>query len=153
MLQGIYITNLWALYRTKTLSVEDVSIIHSRLKKLELLNRPPEARLKEPQELIRRLSQFKTLNHVWLFVTPMDCSMPGFPVITNSWSLLRLVSIELTMSSNQLVQHCPLLFLPSILSQHQGLFQWVSSLHQVARVLEFQLQHQSSQWIFRTDFL
>ena len=39
------------------------------------------------------------------------------------------------------------------LSQHQGLFQWVSSLHQVAKVLEFQLQHQSFQWIFRTDFL
>ena len=35
----------------------------------------------------------------------------------------------------------------------QGLFQWVSSLHQVAKVLEFQLQHQSFQWIFRTDFL
>ena len=34
------------------------------------------------------------------------------------------------------------------LSQHQALFQWVSSLHQVAKVLEFQLQHQSFQWIF-----
>ena len=39
------------------------------------------------------------------------------------------------------------------LSQHQGLFNWVSSLHQVAKVLEFQLQHQSFQWLFRTDFL
>ena len=39
------------------------------------------------------------------------------------------------------------------LSQHQGLFQWVSSSHQVAEVLEFQLQHHSFQWIFRTDFL
>ena len=38
-------------------------------------------------------------------------------------------------------------------SQHQSLFQWVSSSHQVAKVLEFQLQHQSFQWIFRTDFL
>ena len=38
------------------------------------------------------------------------------------------------------------------LSQHQGLFQWVSSLLQVAKVLEFQLQHQSLQWTFRTDF-
>ena len=35
--------------------------------------------------------------------------------------------------------------------QHQGLFQWVSSSHQVAKVLEFQLQHQSFQWLFRTD--
>ena len=38
-------------------------------------------------------------------------------------------------------------------SQHQGLFQWVSSSHQVAKVLEFQLQHQSFQWIFKTYFL
>ena len=37
------------------------------------------------------------------------------------------------------------------LSQHQGLFKWVGSLHQVTRVLEFQLQHQSFQWVFRTD--
>ena len=36
--------------------------------------------------------------------------------------------------------------------QHQGLFQGVSSLHQVAKLLEFQLQHQYFQWIFRTDF-
>ena len=39
------------------------------------------------------------------------------------------------------------------LSQHQGLFQWVISSHQVAQVLELQLQYQSFQWIFRTDFL
>ena len=39
------------------------------------------------------------------------------------------------------------------LSQHQGLFKWVSSSHQVAKVLEFQLQYQSFQWIFRTDLL
>ena len=37
------------------------------------------------------------------------------------------------------------------LSQHQGLFKWVSSSHQVAKVLEFQLQHQSFQWTLRTD--
>ena len=39
------------------------------------------------------------------------------------------------------------------LSQHQGLFQWVSSLHQVAKVLEFQPQHQSFQWTPRTGLL
>ena len=39
------------------------------------------------------------------------------------------------------------------LSQHQGLFKWVNSSHQVAKVLELQLQHQSFQWILRTDFL
>ena len=42
---------------------------------------------------------------------------------------------------------------PSVfnLSQHQGLFQWVSSSHQVAKVLELQLQHQSFYWVFRVD--
>ena len=39
------------------------------------------------------------------------------------------------------------------LSQHQAIFEWVSSSHQVARVLELHLEHQSFQWIFRTDFL
>ena len=39
------------------------------------------------------------------------------------------------------------------LSQHQGLFKWVDSSHQVAKVLEFQLQHQSFQWTPRTDLL
>ena len=39
------------------------------------------------------------------------------------------------------------------LSQHQSLFKWVSSSHQVAKVLEFQLQHQSFQWTPRTDLL
>ena len=39
------------------------------------------------------------------------------------------------------------------LSQHQDIFQWVSSSHQVAKVLEFQLHYQSFWWIFRTDFL
>ena len=39
------------------------------------------------------------------------------------------------------------------LSQHQGLFKWFSSLHLVAKVLEFQLQYQSFQWIIRVDFL
>ena len=38
------------------------------------------------------------------------------------------------------------------LSQHQGLFQWVTFSLQVAKVVEFQLQHQSFQWIFRADF-
>ena len=38
-------------------------------------------------------------------------------------------------------------------SQHQGLFKWVSSSHQLAKVLEFQHQHRSFQWIFSTDFL
>ena len=62
--------------------------------------------------------------------------------ITSSRSLLKLMSIESVMPSSHLILCCPLLLLPS-LSQHQGLFQCVSPSHQVAKVLEFQLQHQS----------
>ena len=43
--------------------------------------------------------------------------------------------------------------LPLNFPQHQGLFHWVSSSHQIAKVLELQVQHQSFQWIFRVDFL
>jgi len=45
---------------------------------------------------------------------PMDCSMPGFLSVTNSWSLLKLMSIELVMPPNHLILWCPLLLPPSI---------------------------------------
>ena len=53
-------------------------------------------------------------------------------------------------TSRSLSSPCPSAPSPS---QHQGLFQWVSSSHQVANILEFQLQHQSFQWTLRTDLL
>ena len=62
------------------------------------------------------------------------------------------MSIESVMPSNHLIllSPSPLSF---NLSQHQGLLKGVSSSHKAAKVLEFQLQHQSLQWIFRIDFL
>ena len=45
---------------------------------------------------------------------PMNCSTPGFPSFTISWSLLKLMSIELVMSSNYLILCLPLFLLPSI---------------------------------------
>ena len=93
------------------------------------------------------------LSHVQFFVTPQNEVIQASLSITNSQSLLKLMSIKSVMQSNHLILCCPL-FSPAFnLCQHQGLFQWVSSSHQVAKVLEFQLQHQSFQWIFRTDFL
>ena len=66
--------------------------------------------------------------------------------ITNSWSLLKLTSIILVMPSNHLILSSP--SPPAFnFSQHQSLFQRTSS-HQVAKVLELQIQHQSFQWIF-----
>ena len=84
---------------------------------------------------------------------PINCSMPGFSVLQH---LLELVQTHVHWVSDAIQPSHPLLspFPPAFsLSQHQSLFQWVSSSHQVAKVLEFQLQHQSFQWIFRIDFL
>ena len=83
----------------------------------------------------------------------MDCSMPGLPVYRQ---LLESTQTHVHRVSDAIQPSHPLSSLspPAFnLSQHQGLFQWVSSSHQVDKVLEFQLQHQSFQWIFRTDFL
>ena len=63
--------------------------------------------------------------------------------ITNSWSLLKLMSIESVMPSNHLILYRPRLLPPSIFPSIS--IQRVSSLHQVANVLKFQLQHQSFQ--------
>ena len=84
---------------------------------------------------------------------PMDCSMPGFPVL---YQLLELAQTHVHEVGDaiQPFNHLSSLFPPAFnLSQHQGLFQRVSSLHKEAKVLEFQLQHQSFQCIFRTNFL
>ena len=79
--------------------------------------------------------------------------MPGFPV---HHQLSELAQILVHWVSNAIQPSCPLSSPPPPafnFSQHQGLFQWVSSSHQMANILELQLQHQSFQWIFRTDFL
>ena len=84
---------------------------------------------------------------------PMDYSTLGLPVhhqLPEFTQTHVYRGDDVIQPSHPLSWPCPLTF---NLSQHQGLFKWVSSLHQVAKVLEFQLQHQSFQWIFRTDFL
>ena len=73
-------------------------------------------------------SSVQSLSHVWLFVTPWTAACQTSVSITNFWSLLRLMSIKSVMPSN----HHPLSppFHPAFsLSQHQGLFKWVSSSH------------------------
>ena len=83
----------------------------------------------------------------------MDCSMPGFPVYHH---LPELAQTHVHWVSDAIQPFHPLSSLspPAFnLSQHQGLFQWIGSSHQVAEVLVLQLQYQSFQWIFRVDFL
>ena len=90
-------------------------------------------------------SSVQLLSSVQLFATPRSAAQQASMSITNSWSLLKFMSIESVIPSSHLIPCCPLLLLPSNLSQHQGLFKEIKFPHQVAKVLEFQLQHQLSQ--------
>ena len=87
-------------------------------------------------------SSVQSLSRVWL-CGPMDCSMPGLPV---HYQLLEFTHTHVHWAGDAIQPSHPLSS-PSPpafnFSQHQGLFQWVSSLHQAAKVLEFQLQYQS----------
>ena len=100
-----------------------------------------------------QFSSVQSLSHVWLFATPMNCSTPRLPVHhqlpESTQTQVHWVG-DAIQPSHPLSAPSP----PALnLSQHQGLFKWVSPLHQVAKVLEFQLQHQSFQWIPWTDLL
>ena len=85
---------------------------------------------------------------------PTDCSMPGLPVYHQLPEFTRTHVHwvgDAIQPSHPLSSPSPPAF---NLSPHQGIFQWVSSSHhQVAKALQLQLQHQSFQWIFRTDLL
>ena len=81
-----------------------------------------------------------------------SCSVVSNSLQPHGLSLLKLMSIGSVTPSNHLIFCRPLLLLPSIFP-NKGLFKWVNSLNQVPKGLELQLQHQSLQWIFRTDFL
>ena len=99
------------------------------------------------------LVQFSSVTHSCpTLCHPMDCSTWCLPV---HHQLPELTQNHVHWVSDAIQPSHPLSSLspPTFnLSQHQGLFKWVSSSHQVAKVLEFQFQHQSFQWIFRTDF-
>ena len=97
--------------------------------------------------LLFREVQFSLVAQLCLILhDPMDCSTPGFPV---RHQLPELAQSHVHWVSDAIQPFHPLLS-PSPpafrLSQHQGLFQWVSSLHHLAKVVELQLQHQSFQW-------
>ena len=84
---------------------------------------------------------------------PMDCSTPGLPVHHKlpEFTQTHVHRVgDAIQPSHPLSSPSPPAPNPS---QHQGLFQWVNSSHEMAKVLDFQLQHQSFQWIPRTDFL
>ena len=96
-----------------------------------------------------QFSQLVMSNSLWphgLQLARLPCPSPTPEVYSNSCPLSRWYHPTILSLSSP--SHSTL-----NLSQHQGLFKWVSFSHQVVKVLEFQLQHQSFQCIFRTDFL
>ena len=99
-----------------------------------------------------QFSSVQSLSHVWLFATPWTAACQASLSITNSRNLLRLMSIESVMPSNHLILRHPLLLPPSVFPSIR-VFSNESVLGIRWPILEFQLQHQSFQWIFRTDFL
>ena len=99
-----------------------------------------------------QFSSVQLLSCAWL-CKPMNCSMPGFPV-HHQLPELAQTHVHWVRDAIQPSHRLSSLSSPAFkLSQHQGLSQWGSFSHQVAKVLEFQFQHQSFQWIFRSDFL
>ena len=92
------------------------------------------------------------LSHVQLSATLWTVARQPSLSFNISWNALKLMSIESVIPSNYLIL-CHLLFLLPSIFPASGFFQRVSSSHQVDKVLEFQLQHQTFQWMFRTDFL
>ena len=96
-------------------------------------------------------TKFSSVQSCLTLCDPMNHSTPGLPVHHQlpefTQTHVHWVS-DVIQPSHPLLSPSPFAF---ILSQHQGLFQWVDSSRQVAKVLE--LQHQSFQWIFRVDFL
>ena len=102
----------------------------------------------------RTLSSVQLLSHARLFATPWTTACQASLSITKSQSPPKPTSIETVMPSNHLIPSRPALNL----SQHQGLFQRVSSSHQIAKYWSFwwpnnKLQHQSFQWIPSTYLL
>ena len=95
----------------------------------------------------------QSLSCVWLLCDPMNRSMPGLPIhhqlLESTQTHVHWVG-DAIQPSHPLSSPSP----PALnLSQNQGLFKWVNSSHEVAKVLEFQLQHQSFQWTPRNDLL
>ena len=103
---------------------------------------------------LQLVSQLSSVGQLCLtFCDAMDCSTTGLPV---HHQVLEFTQTHVHWVCDAIQPSYPLSS-PSPpafnLSQHQGLFKWVSSSHQVSKVLEFQLQHQSFQWTPRTDLL
>ena len=136
---------------------EDTVLIYNKLLFSITSNEQVEFEIKNAISLTLALLKIKYFSSVTQFCPtlcdPMNRSMPGLPVHHQlpefTQTHIHWVG-DATQPSHPLSSPSPPALNPS---QHQGLFKWVRSSHQVAKVLEFQLQHQSFQWTPRTNLL
>ena len=141
-------------YNTKTRLIKEIIDNWDSIKIQSLSAKDNTKKKRRQQQEDDPWVHFSSVTQSWLTLCDLiDYSTPGFPV---HHQLPELTQILVHRVSNAIQPSHPLSS-PSPptfnLLQHQRLFKWVSSLHQVAKVLEFHLQHQSFQWILRTDFL
>ena len=116
-----------------------------------LFNLPLVWETRNPHPLVNTCVVVQSLSHVWLFMTPWTVACWASLSFIISQSLPKFMSIESMI--HQTISSSVTSFVSCLQSfPDQGLFQWVSSLHQEAKVLEFQLQHQSFQWIIQDWF-
>ena len=131
-------------------------VYHKLTSSLNKRGRGDVTQVLEPYICTLRFSpvQFSSVTQSFLTLCdPIDCSTAGLPV---HHQLPEFTQTHVHWVSDAIQPFWPLLSPspPALnLSQHQGLVKWVSSSHHVAKVLEFQLQHQAFQWTLKTDFL
>ena len=98
------------------------------------------------------ISSVQSLSCVLLFLTACTAAHQASLSITNSWSLLKLMSIESVMPSNHLILCCPLLLLPSIFSSIRVFTNESVLCIRWPKYWSFSFSISPSKWIFRTDF-
>ena len=131
-----------------TLPLPSASVCKTNTKRMEELEKERSLSLHPFSKILVVWSP----SRVWLLATPtlqhtrLSCPSLSLGVCSDSCPLSWWCYLPISSSAS-------VFFFAFNLFQHQGLFQWVISSHQVAKVLEFQRQHQASQWIFRVDFL
>ena len=99
--------------------------------------------LQESWKIQNKVKCYSVAESCWTLCDLTDCSMPGFPVLHG---FLEFAHTHVHWVGDAVSHFSFLQSFPA-----SGFFQWIGSLHQVAKVLELQLQHQSFQWLFRTD--
>ena len=111
-----------------------------------------ESREKVPIWNVVVITVVQSLSNVWLFATPWTATLQASLSFTITWSVLKFMSIELVMLSKHLILCCSF-SCPQSFPASWSFPTFVGALHQVTKLLELQLQHQSIQWICRVEFL